>query len=391
MELLLWRWSTSAQITSELLIAVFFVVLARSVRRVEMRPWVQAWLSNLAALIVTSIFWLVQPSSRTAFIAIRAGYLFWKTLFLALLVVGAWGFTRRRSRAIVGRLALAAVIVYSLIAAFVLDTIDKLGMVQSAVIGLVLGVCAVFLLVKRVPGAGWLAAGLSIRTILAAIETIAHGTRVFPTDALPKPAIGLVLASYSSFDTGAEWVIALGCVLIVYRTIQQELTRSNLDLAAAQEVLQGLVDLDPLTGLSNRRALPEVFRQVFDTGAAVLFFDLNDFKGINDSYGHQIGDDCLKRFARVLQASFRPEDHVIRYAGDEFVVIASSSGPSQMLDRVERMRERLKFERGEVPNIRFAVGHAYLSPRGDAEEALRMADEAMYLEKSGSRGQLRSV
>jgi diguanylate cyclase (GGDEF)-like protein len=391
MELLLWRWSTSAQITSELLIAVFFVVLARSVRRVEMRPWVQAWLSNLAALIVTSIFWFVQPSSRTAFIAIRAGYLFWKTLFLALLVVGAWGFARRRSRAIVGRLALAAVIVYSLIAAFVLDTIDKLGMVQSAVIGLVLGVCAVFLLVKRVPGAGWLAAGLSIRTILAVIETIAHGTRVFPTDALPKPAIGLVLASYSSFDTGAEWVIALGCVLIVYRTIQQELTRSNLDLAAAQEVLQGLVDLDPLTGLSNRRALPEVFRQVFDTGAAVLFFDLNDFKGINDSYGHQIGDDCLKRFARVLQASFRPEDHVIRYAGDEFVVIASSSDPSQMLDRVERMRERLKFERGEVPHIRFAVGHAYLSPRGDAEEALRMADEAMYLEKSGSRGQLRSV
>jgi PleD family two-component response regulator len=106
----------------------------------------------------------------------------------------------------------------------------------------------------------------------------------------------------------------LGCVLILYRTIQPELTQSNVDLLAVQEVLQELVDRDPLTGLSNRRALPEVLRNVFETGATILFFDLDDFKGINDSYGHQMGDECLKRFARVLQASFRPDDRVIRYA-----------------------------------------------------------------------------
>ena len=76
MELLLWRWSTTAQITSAIVIAIFFVVLGRSVRRVELRPWVSAWLANLAALLVTSVFWFAQPESPATFIVLRWGYLF---------------------------------------------------------------------------------------------------------------------------------------------------------------------------------------------------------------------------------------------------------------------------------------------------------------------------
>lgn len=390
MELILWRWSTTAQITSGLMIAVFFVVLARSVRRVEVRPWVFAWLANLGALAVTSIFWLAQPSSQAAFKTIIAGYVFWKTLFVVLLAAGAWTFVRRRPTVLVRRVAFSLIVVYSIVAALTLDAIDKLGVVQSAVMAILFGACTVLLLVERIPGGGWMSAGFAIRAMLAAAETIAHGTRVFSPDT-PRPAVGLFLASYSSFDTGAEWVIALGCVLIIYRTIQQELTQTNVELLAAQSVLQELVDLDPLTGLSNRRALPDILRSVFDTGATILFFDLNDFKGINDAYGHQMGDECLKRFARVLQASFRPDDHVIRYAGDEFVVVAQSAEPAQVTDRVEGVRERLKFERADGPPIKFSVGRAFLPASGDAEAALREADESMYREKSVSRGRVRSV
>ena len=285
---------------------------------------------------------------------------------------------------------IVCILVYAIVGAFTLDAIDKIGVAQSVVMALILGGCAAALLVKRPSGAGWLTAGLTIRALLAAVEAVAHLARVIPIRRLPESVVGLFVASYSSFDTGAEWVIALGCVLILYRTIQQELTRSNLDLTAAQEVLQQLVDRDPLTGLSNRRALPEIFRNVFETGATILFFDLNDFKGINDAYGHQTGDECLRRFARALQAGFRPGDHVIRYAGDEFVVVAPSADPV-LPDHVERMRERLKLERGDGPPIRFSVGHARLPPKGDAEGALRAADEAMYREKSVSGGRLRSL
>src|SRR3954467_1397493 len=109
MELFLWRWSTTAQITSELMIAVFFVVLARSVRRVEMRPWIQAWLWNLVALLVTIIFWFAQPKSRIAFMTIAFGYTLSKTIFSVLLVAGTWNFVRRPPSLTVWRVVVGTV------------------------------------------------------------------------------------------------------------------------------------------------------------------------------------------------------------------------------------------------------------------------------------------
>jgi len=146
------------------------------------------------------------------------------------------------------------------------------------------------------------------------------------------------------------------------------------------------VDHDALTGLSNRRALPAVLRAVYDTGATVLFLDLNDFKQINDSLGHQVGDECLKKFAAALQASFRPSDHVFRFGGDEFVVVAPGAQPAQIADRLDTVRERLRTERVRGHQIGFSAGHAYLPIRGDAEAALKAADEAMYADKATQPG-----
>ena len=151
------------------------------------------------------------------------------------------------------------------------------------------------------------------------------------------------------------------------------------------------MDRDPLTGLANRRALPSVLRQSFDTGATIMFFDLNDFKLINDSYGHQMGDDCLKRFAQGLKASFRPEDHIVRYAGDEFVVIAQGCEPAQVHERIDILRDRLVFGHGEALPIRFSVGQAYLPVHGDADAALEAADKAMYRDKAMKTRRMRIV
>jgi diguanylate cyclase (GGDEF)-like protein len=380
MELLLWRWSTTAQITSAIVIAIFFVVLGRSVRRLELRPWVRAWVANLAALLITSVFWFAQPQSTAIFILLRFGYLLSKTLFVVLLALGAWNIWRRSPHRL-PRAVLALVVLYAVAAAFVLGGIDLIGLAQSAIIGVLLAICAIVLLVQRIPGSGWLAMGFALRAALGLVEAVAYGMRVAGEQWIPPQASGIFLASHSSFDTGAEWVIALGCVLTLYRTIQLELTQTNADLMAAKEVLQELVDRDSLTGLANRRALPATLRDAFPTGATVLFFDLNDFKIINDSYGHQIGDDCLKRFARALEASFRPADHVIRYAGDEFVVIAPGLDAEQAAVRVELLRNRLKLDRTAGPPITFSVGTAHLPIAGDPEAALRAADQAMYRDK----------
>jgi diguanylate cyclase (GGDEF)-like protein len=391
MALLLWRWSTTAQIASAIVIAVFFLVLSRSMRRVELRPWVAAWLANLAALCVTIVFWFAQPDTEAAFVALRTGYFFAKTLFILLLAAGAWRFVRAPLPRRTTRLAVAAVAVLAGVAALAVDDINQVGVVQSSVTAVVLLIGAGLLVRGRVPGGGWLAAGFALRGMLGVAEAGAYVTQLRPGAWTSSKGMGIFLASHSSFDTGAEWVIALGCVLALYHAIQQELTKSNHDLLAAQAVLQELVDLDPLTGLANRRGLPAVLRGAWITGATILFLDLNDFKGINDSYGHAAGDDCLKRFARALQASFRPSDHVVRYAGDEFVVVAGGAEPAQVLERVERLRERLRSARADGPEIRFSVGHAWLPPHGDADAAIRAADEAMYLDKQSPARRLRAV
>ncbi|PYQ27571.1 MAG: hypothetical protein DMF56_19520 [Acidobacteria bacterium] len=376
MELLLWRWSTTAQITSALMIAVFFYVLGRSVRRVELRPWVHAWLLNLGALAVTLIFWLAQPQSPVVFIALRFSYLFCKTMFVLLLVLGTFRF--RQWTRVAGGVA-----VFAFGAAFVLNTVDKIGVVQSGVIGTALLIGAVRLLRQRVRGMGWLTAGFAIRATLALIETVAYGAQS------SKPFVGVFLASHSSFDTGAEWVIALGCVLTLYRRIQEELVDANQALLAAKDVLQDLVDRDSLTGLANRRALPPILRESYERGATIFFFDLNDFKDINDSYGHHAGDECLRSFARVLQASFRSDDHIIRYGGDEFVVVAPGVEPGSLAERIASLRERLKFEQTGGPLLRFSIGEAYMPPKSDPETALRAADKAMYRDKAAKTLKMR--
>jgi diguanylate cyclase (GGDEF)-like protein len=131
----------------------------------------------------------------------------------------------------------------------------------------------------------------------------------------------------------------------------------------------------------NRRALPSVLRDVQPHGATLLFFDLDGFKQINDIYGHHAGDECLRHFASVLRESFRPSDTVVRWAGDEFLVVASGLPRRDFEARVEIVRDRLRRAGHAGPAIRFSVGLADLEAGGQPEAALQAADAAMYAAK----------
>jgi len=110
--------------------------------------------------------------------------------------------------------------------------------------------------------------------------------------------------------------------------------------------------------------------------------DIDHFKRVNDTYGHQAGDECLKRFAQALQASFRSGDFVVRYAGDEFVVVAAALGADERRACIETVRGHLRFRPTDSPHIAFSVGHAQLGLDVDPDATLRAADEAMYRDKA---------
>jgi len=382
MELLLWRWSIGVQWTSVAMIVVFFAVLSRSARRLELRSWVWAWVADLLALSIGLLYWFLQPEGL-GFSLIVASFMAAKTVFVVLIVEGAFSLDRSHSHRWSTSRVSAAVVLYSM-TGFLLPSIQALGLVQQLVMGVLFAWGAGRMLAKpRDVGLAWLAAALLVRSALGLAEAVVYALVLAPAAAVPPALIGTarsLLAAHSFIDTGAEWLLALASLLALSDLVQRELRQYNRDLLTAQEDLRRLADRDPLTALDNRRSLPEIFRAVQPQGALLLFFDLDGFKAVNDRHGHQAGDECLRRFAAQLRECFRPGDALVRYAGDEFLVVASGLDASAARERVSRMRDRLLATEG--PTVGFSMGMAELPAGGHPEAALKAADESMYRAKA---------
>jgi diguanylate cyclase (GGDEF)-like protein/PAS domain S-box-containing protein len=146
---------------------------------------------------------------------------------------------------------------------------------------------------------------------------------------------------------------------------------------------------DPLTGLPNRYLFRDRFEEAVaraqqDGGSfSVLFIDLNGFKLTNDTFGHAVGDELLRRVAARLAAAIRAEDTVARFGGDEFVLLIQGDGGSaQMIDRIEdAFREPVTVDHHRI-RLSCSVGQSMFPDDGaDLATLLRKADRVMYDEK----------
>ncbi len=145
---------------------------------------------------------------------------------------------------------------------------------------------------------------------------------------------------------------------------------------------------DQLTGLLNRRALFDRFGRAQLAGAAVVLVDLDHFKSINDTHGHDAGDLVLREFAELVRNLVRPEDSAARIGGEEFVLLLADSSRERARDVAERLRAAFAARMGELAGISVratvSVGVALADDRG-FEVALSEADAALYRAKDLGR------
>jgi diguanylate cyclase (GGDEF)-like protein len=163
---------------------------------------------------------------------------------------------------------------------------------------------------------------------------------------------------------------------------------------------QALLYRDDLTGLFNIRYLEvalesEIRRaQRFASNFSLLFIDLDNFKMINDKFGHLAGSSILRQVARSLQDASREVDSVIRYGGDEFVILLLGANPSMALLAAERIRqtiedERFMLEGGSHVSLTVSIGVASFPDHAkDKTGLLKIADETMYAGKRGGKNRV---
>ena len=232
--------------------------------------------------------------------------------------------------------------------------------------------------------------GLLIITTWAIIVTVAVIGELIPSSStLP--------AWYDSFFRVASLATAALVVLLLLWQFRVRLMDTLEQTRAAEKRLQYEATYDMLTGLPNRtffmkRLGSAIERARKDAGYtfAVLFLDLDRFKNVNDSLGHSIGDQLLKKVAGRLQAHIHPTGSVARLGGDEFAILLENiAGSGTAVEAAERLQEVLQAPLRLYGHELFTTASIgiVVEPRGydDPDELLRDADTAMYRAKEGGK------
>jgi diguanylate cyclase len=155
---------------------------------------------------------------------------------------------------------------------------------------------------------------------------------------------------------------------------------------------------DSLTRLFNRRSFDKILDKAIslyeenNLHFSLVILDLDDFKKLNDTYGHQAGDEVLRTFGRILQNNMRQEDSAFRYGGEEFAIIASGDKAKNIKLFVDRIRKQVKetiiaFESHKI-SFTFSAGVSCVQKTFTKEDLINTADQALYYAKRHGKDQV---
>lgn len=170
--------------------------------------------------------------------------------------------------------------------------------------------------------------------------------------------------------------------LIVYRFLLQK------------EKIENELHYDVLTHAYNRKFLNKNIASIIkslnkELLLGVVMVDIDFFKKVNDTYGHNIGDIVLKQFAAYINSSIRSEDLLIRWGGEEFIILIKTKSNKTLLRTAEHIRQRIEFESFDtVEKLTCSIGITLYIQNEDIETTIQRADKALYLSKENGRNRV---
>jgi two-component system cell cycle response regulator len=226
-----------------------------------------------------------------------------------------------------------------------------------------------------------------MQTALDATENKVEGLEAGADDYITKPI------------DFAELKARLNSMLRIKR-LQEELEERERQLLEANERLRHMSQTDVLTGLDNRRHLEERIDEMFEHAKRLnepfscVMCDLDRFKSVNDTFGHQAGDAVLKQLARILRTEVREIDRAGRYGGEEFMLLLPGTVLDAAVTFAERVRKQIEghtftFEGGSIQRTASFGVSAWPHPRiQHCDGLVRAADEALYVAKETGRNRV---
>ncbi len=365
--------ASAAHLAGSIVLALFFVLLERHDSRPYLREWMAAWIVQvlaLAALLATSRW--DRPGSETL-------YLFLETSHGVFLWSAARGYARGRVTLRGRMITLALLVAWSAAAPALLGSERGLLAAQLSVLAVSHVAAAVTLWPLREPSGMGLHVTSNVLLLLAAL----YGGQA--------ALLGLEREGFSALHSSFEvmpflvlllqMLLALGMVLTVMEGTQFALTATNAQLREAENRLKVLAETDPLTGCFNRR----VFRDLVDdlraergalTGA-IVYVDMDGLKELNDRDGHAAGDRAIRAVADAIRSRTRTTDLVVRFGGDEFVVVLPDASRAEAEQRERQISEEVSAAGHEVSS-----GLAIYGGDVDVMAAVERADALMYETKT---------
>lgn len=247
-----------------------------------------------------------------------------------------------------------------------------------AIAGFMAFVCGAHaLLVARRGGGSFSARFVLVVLVVEVLVLVLRAVSALSGESADLLAASPIQTIYIAAYTVAMLMLSVGLVLLAADRLRDE--------------LEHIASHDPLTGVLNRRAILDACGQELERGrrkdriSSLLMLDLDHFKAINDSYGHQAGDRLLVDFVARVAAQLRRPDHFSRFGGEEFVALLPETTLDEAMLVAERIRAEIARGTGQ-PGCTVSIGVAATVPgEGGIDTLLGRADEALYRAKAAGR------